>query len=74
MTDTVDRLLDYVQAVYTSVSEEKYNLFDKDVEENKKEYEKWVSSILAKIIIIKTTPTKIMHDSVFRKLISSLPP
>ena len=43
MTDTVDRLLDYVQSVYTAQQEEQYLLFDKDLEEEKKEYEKWVS-------------------------------
>ena len=42
-TDTIDRLLEHVQMVYASEEEEHYYLFDKGLDEERKEYEKWVS-------------------------------
>ena len=44
-TDTLDKLLEHVQLVYASVEEEQYYLFDKELEEEVKEYEKWASEV-----------------------------
>lgn len=50
--DVVDRLLEYVQNVYMNVDEEQqYYLFDKEIEEEKKEYEKWVRTMLSLMIV-----------------------
>lgn len=43
--EVVDRLLEYVQNVYITVDEEQYHLFNKEIEEEKKEYEKWVRNL-----------------------------
>ena len=44
MTDT---LLEYVQMVYTSTDSSNYLLFDQSLEEETKQYEKWVCKNLS---------------------------
>ena len=44
MTDT---LLEYVQIVYTSTDSSNYLLFDQSLEEETKQYEKWVCQNLS---------------------------
>ncbi len=43
--DTLDKLLEHVQMVYASGEEEQYYLFDKELDEEMKEYEKWASIV-----------------------------